>query len=142
MKDPCKLIGQNLKIMREALGMIQVQAAKRIDISVSGYREIERGNANPTLRTIELIAKGMGVPALSLLKEPLDQEKVKITQAVILLTKAITNLSMEQRKEFLDMTIKLVSSFPPIELKEYGDKLAFSEDKQDTGEESKGTKVK
>ena len=130
MKDPCKLIGQNLKILREALGITQMEAARRIDISVSGYREIERGNANPTLRTVELIANGMGVPALALLKEPLDPDKVQITQAVILLTKAIANLNMAQRKEFLDMTIKLVTSFPPVEMEGYYEKTPAQEEKQ------------
>lgn len=70
MKDPCKIIGHNLRILRDALGITQMEAARRIDISVSGYREIERGNANPTLRTVELIADGMGVPPLALIKEP------------------------------------------------------------------------
>lgn len=90
MKDPCKIIGHNLRILRDALGITQMEAARRIDISVSGYREIERGNANPTLRTVELIADGMGVPPLALIKEPLDSDKVQFIQAVILLTRAIS----------------------------------------------------
>ena len=95
MKDPCKIIGHNLRILRDALGITQMEAARRIDISVSGYREIERGNANPTLRTVELIADGMGVPPLALIKEPLDSDKVQIIQAVI-----------------LDMTANLIKTFP------------------------------
>ena len=115
MKDPCKIIGHNLRILRDALGITQMEAARRIDISVSGYREIERGNANPTLRTVELIADGMGVPPLALIKEPLDSDKVQIIQAVILLTRAISHLSANQRKESLDMTASLIKTFPEEE---------------------------
>lgn len=136
-KDPCKLIGKNLKILREAMGITQVEAATRIDISVSGYREIERGNANPTLRTIELIADGLGVPALALLKEPLSPERVQITQAVILLTQAISHLSPEERQEFLAMTIRLISIFPPVDTSEYYELLDIPvKDKQNEGEVS------
>ena len=92
-----------------------MEAARRIDISVSGYREIERGNANPTLRTVELIADGMGVPPLALIKEPLDSDKVQIIQAVILLTRAISHLSANQRKESLDMPANLIKTFPEEE---------------------------
>ena len=112
MKDPCKIIGHNLRILRDALGISQMEAAHKIDISVSSYREIERGNANPTLRTVELIADGMGVPPLALIKEPLDSDKVQIIQAVILLTRAISRMSADQRKESLDMTESLVEVFP------------------------------
>ena len=134
-KDPCKLIGENLKILREAMGITQMEAAKRIDISVSGYREIERGNANPTLRTVELIADGLGVPALALLKEPLSPERVQITQAVILLTQAISHRSAEERKDFLAMTSRLISMFPPVEPIEYYDLLDFPmKTKEDEGE--------
>lgn len=115
MKDPCKIIGHNLRILRDALGITQMEAARRIDISVSGYREIERGNANPTLRTVELIADGMGVPPLALIKEPLDSDKVQIIQAVILLTRAISHLSANQRKESFDMTANLIKTFPEEE---------------------------
>jgi len=75
-KNSCKLIGENLKVLRKTLGITQMEAAERIDISVSGYREIERGNANPTLRTLELIAKGLDVPPLALLKNSMEEEKV------------------------------------------------------------------
>ena len=118
MKDPCKIIGHNLRILRDALGITQMEAARRIDISVSGYREIERGNANPTLRTVELIADGMSVPPLTLIKEPLDSDKVQIIQAVILLTRALSHLSANQRKEFLDMTANLIKTFPEEEERE------------------------
>ena len=88
-KNSCKLIGENLKVLRKTLGITQMEAAERIDISVSGYREIERGNANPTLRTLELIAKGLDVPPLALLKNSMEEEKVQITRAIMLILSLI-----------------------------------------------------
>lgn len=109
-KNSCKLIGENLKVLRKTLGITQLEAAERIDISVSGYREIERGNANPTLRTLELIAKGLDVPPLALLKNSMEEEKVQITRAIMLLAMAVSKLTLPQRKQFLDQVNLLVNS--------------------------------
>ncbi|MEY8382691.1 helix-turn-helix transcriptional regulator [Christensenellaceae bacterium 44-20] len=109
-KNSCKLIGENLKVLRKTLGITQMEAAERIDISVSGYREIERGNANPTLRTLELIAKGLDVPPLALLKNSMEEEKVQITRAIMLIALAVSKLSLPQRRQFLDQVNLLVTS--------------------------------
>ena len=109
-KSSCKQIGENLKVLRKAQGITQLEAAKRIDISVSGYREIERGNAKPTLRTLELIAKGMDVPPLALLRNSMEEEKVQITRAVMLIAMAVNKLSLPQRKQFLNQVNLLVTS--------------------------------
>jgi len=109
-KDSCKIIGENLKVLRKTLGITQLEAAERIDISVSGYREIERGNANPTLRTLELIAKGLDVPPLALLKNSMEEEKVQITRAIMLIALAVSKLSLPQRRQFLDQVNLLVTS--------------------------------
>ena len=109
-KDSCKIIGENLKVLRKTLGITQLEAAQRIDISVSGYREIERGNANPTLRTLELIAKGLEVPPLALLKSSMEEEKVQITRAIMLIAVAVSKLSVPQRRQFLEQVTLLVTS--------------------------------
>ena len=99
-----------MKVLRKTLGITQMEAAERIDISVSGYREIERGNANPTLRTLELIAKGLDVPPLALLKNSMEEEKVQITRAIMLIAVAVSKLSLPQRRQFLDQVNLLVTS--------------------------------
>lgn len=114
-KNSCKQIGENLKVLRKTLGITQMEAAERIDISVSGYREIERGNANPTLRTLELIAKGLEVPPLALLKNSMEEEKVQITRAIMLIAVAVGKLSLPMRKQFLDLVTLLVGAIPESE---------------------------
>ena len=123
-KNSCKIIGENLKVLRKTLGITQLKAAERIDISVSGYREIERGNANPTLRTLELIAKGLEVPPLALLKDSMEEEKVQITRAIMQISLAVNKLTLLQRKQFLDLVGLLVASLSASEQEE-GEQNAF-----------------
>ena len=123
-KNSCKIIGENLKVLRKTLGITQMEAAERIDISVSGYREIERGNANPTLRTLELIAKGLEVPPLALLKDSMEEEKVQITRAIMQISLAVNKLTLPQRKQFLDLVGLLVASLSASEQEE-GEQNAF-----------------
>ena len=123
-KNSCKIIGENLKVLRKTLGITQMEAAERIDISVSGYWEIERGNANPTLRTLELIAKGLEVPPLALLKDSMEEEKVQITRAIMQISLAVNKLTLLQRKQFLDLVGLLVASLSASEQEE-GEQNAF-----------------
>ena len=123
-KNSCKIIGENLKVLRKTLGITQLKAAERIDISVSGYREIERGNANPTLRTLELIAKGLEVPPLALLKDSMEEEKVQITRAIMQISLAVNKLTLLRRKQFLDLVGLLVASLSASEQEE-GEQNAF-----------------
>ena len=123
-KNSCKIIGENLKVLRKTLGITQLEAAERIDISVSGYREIERGNANPTLRTLELIAKGLEVPPLALLKDSMEEEKVQITRAIMQISLAVNKLTLLQRKQFLNLVGLLVASLSDSEQEE-GEQDAF-----------------
>lgn len=130
-KNSCKLIGENLKVLRKTLGITQMEAAERIDISVSGYREIERGNANPTLRTLELIAKGLDVPPLALLKNSMEEEKVQITRAIMLIAVAVSKLSLTMRKQFLDQVNLLVMSLSEPE--EFEQELLENADEEKRG---------
>ena len=127
-KNSCKQIGENLKVLRKTLGITQMEAAERIDISVSGYREIERGNANPTLRTLELIAKGLEVPPLALLKNSMEEEKVQITRAIMLIAVAVGKLSLPMRKQFLDLVTLLVGALPESE--EFREELSEKDDEE------------
>ena len=130
-KNSCKQIGENLKVLRKTLGLTQLEAAERIDISVSGYREIERGNANPTLRTLELIAKGLDVPPLALLKNSMEEEKVQITRAIMLIAVAVSKLSLPMRKQFLDQVNLLVMSLSEPE--EFEQELLENADEEKRG---------
>lgn len=58
-----KKIGKSIKARRKALRVTQQQLAQLADVSVNTLYKIERGQANPTLETLDGIADvlGMGV---------------------------------------------------------------------------------
>ena len=56
-----KRIGNSIKARRKALRVTQIQLAKLADISVNTLYKIERGQANPTLETLDGIAEVLGM---------------------------------------------------------------------------------
>lgn len=63
-------IGQKIIQIRQDKGIRQVDLAINTNIDDGSLRRIESGKTNPTLKTLEKIASGLGVP----LKELLDFE--------------------------------------------------------------------
>ena len=66
MADVKKLMGKQIKILRQARGMSQEQLAEKISMNAKYLSGIERGKANPTLDTLIRLAGalGVGVPEL------------------------------------------------------------------------------
>lgn len=63
--SPQKQIVKNLKRLRRKAGMSQAQVAEKAEIHVNYYARIERGETNPSLETLEAIAKALKVKAYS-----------------------------------------------------------------------------
>ena len=61
-------LGINVKKYRKAKWMTQEQLANLSGISLTEFRAIERFRANPSLNTVELVTKALGVSPLDLLK--------------------------------------------------------------------------
>ena len=54
-------IGNSIKARRKALRVTQQQLAQLADVSVNTLYKIERGQANPTLETLDGIADVLGM---------------------------------------------------------------------------------
>lgn len=54
-------IGQNIVLLRKAKNISQEQLALRAEMSVSFLRDIEHGQANPSLESLERLADILGV---------------------------------------------------------------------------------
>ncbi len=54
-------IGNSIKARRKALRVTQLQSAELAGISVNTLYKIERGQANPTLETLDGIADVLGM---------------------------------------------------------------------------------
>lgn len=54
--------GLNIRRLRLKLGQSQTALAKRAGISLNYLGSLERGCQNPSLKTLEKVAKGLGCP--------------------------------------------------------------------------------
>ncbi|MER8639318.1 helix-turn-helix transcriptional regulator [Mesorhizobium sp. M0700] len=68
-----KLVGENFARLRAASGLTQEQVAERSNLSQQYLSDLERGKRNPTIETLQAIARALGVSHLDLVK-PTDQE--------------------------------------------------------------------
>jgi len=65
-----KQFGLNVKQLRLAAGLSQEAFADRCGFARSYMSRIERGNANPSLDAVEVLATALNVPASALLEAP------------------------------------------------------------------------
>lgn len=76
MKDVNKIIGENLKQLREERGYSLSNLAEMVQVSKSMLSQIEKGETNPSVGTIWKIANGLRVSFTSLLQEETTAFKV------------------------------------------------------------------
>lgn len=68
MKEISKKLGENLKKVRAKKKLSQGALARLLDVDKGYISNIESGNKNPTLATIQRLADALGVSADELLK--------------------------------------------------------------------------
>jgi transcriptional regulator with XRE-family HTH domain len=66
-KDIQAQFGTRLKSLRKKKGWTQAELAEYLGLDRGYISEVERGNRNPTLATVDVIAKGFGVSLSRLL---------------------------------------------------------------------------
>ena len=59
--DSLQMIGRKLREAREKQHLTQVEVAEKADISTNHYAQIERGEANASIETLENILKALNV---------------------------------------------------------------------------------
>ncbi|HET8574860.1 MAG TPA: helix-turn-helix transcriptional regulator [Candidatus Paceibacterota bacterium] len=68
MDTPTKRLGKNIKRIREQKNMSQGDICRATRLDRAQVSNIESGNGNPTLATIERLAGALGVTSDELLK--------------------------------------------------------------------------
>lgn len=63
-------ISENVRLLRERLGLTQKQLAEKIGVSHPRISDIENHKGEPKITTIERVAEGLGVSVLDLMKPP------------------------------------------------------------------------
>ena len=67
MSTSAQKLGVNIKRIRESKGMTQGDLCRKLEVDRSYMSNVENGNKNPTLATIERIAMALGVTTKELL---------------------------------------------------------------------------
>jgi len=62
-----KKLGENIVRLRKEKKLKQIDLAINLDIEDSALRRIEKGRTNPTIKTLYLIAKELGVKVKDLI---------------------------------------------------------------------------
>lgn len=68
MSNSSKKLGNNIRKIREEKGLMQIDLCKKLEVDRAYMSNIENGKKNPTLLTVEKIAKALNVPASELLE--------------------------------------------------------------------------
>ena len=67
MSNPAKKLGENIRRIRLTKDMTQGDLCRKLEVDRAYMSNIESGKKNPTLSTIERIAKALGVTINELL---------------------------------------------------------------------------
>ncbi len=68
MTDSAKKLGKNIRKLRLERTLTQGGLSKKVGVDTPYLSNVENGNKNPTLATIEKIAKALGVSIEELMK--------------------------------------------------------------------------
>lgn len=68
MSNSAKKLGQNIRKIRLAKGMTQGDLCRKLEVDRGYMSNVETGKKNPTLATIERIAKALNVSIEELMK--------------------------------------------------------------------------
>ena len=77
MSEIVKVLGNNIRRLRKSQNLTQEQLAEKADISVPYMTQIELGQKQPTLETVEAIANALKIPFDGLFRtEPTTNENI------------------------------------------------------------------
>jgi transcriptional regulator with XRE-family HTH domain len=75
--DLPKILGRNVRRVREELSAPQEEIAFRAGINRAYLSDVERGERNPTVRVIGRIAKALNVDPAELFRAPAERQQKK-----------------------------------------------------------------
>ncbi|OPH60301.1 hypothetical protein BC351_17540 [Paenibacillus ferrarius] len=96
-----QIIGEKIRLLRLKNGLSQEQLALQSGVNTSYLGQVERGENNPTVQTLEKIANGLNVPIGSLMiNNELEESSEKDKKTVL------TVFSPDDLKQLIIDTIK------------------------------------
>jgi len=106
MKDIALIVGERIRAYRKSSGLTQEKLAEKAELHHTYIGQLERGEKNATLETIEKIAAALGLPLEVLFEAIITGEKnnTHAKEAYNL----ITPLSGKEQQAILDLIKKTV----------------------------------
>lgn len=81
MLDYLNLFSEHVLLLQEARGLSKQELAELGGVSAAFVTQLVQGTANPTLKTMQNLAEGLGVP-LSILLKPSNSEEWQVLLAM------------------------------------------------------------
>ena len=97
-----KSIGERIKEARKTAGLTQVELAKKTDLSRSYIGDIEKDRYNPSVSTLQLIAKATNAPLETLLPSTEPQQPAGRGVRIPVLGRVVAGIPIEAVEEILD----------------------------------------
>lgn len=97
-------IGDNIKRVREAKNLTQKEVIMAIDMGAAMYSRIESGKTEPSLTTLEKIAKALGVSLVELIQSDESLSDVNsVDKSLMEKVRLMEALNDEERKTIYTM---------------------------------------
>ena len=97
-------IGDNIKRVREAKNLTQKEVIMAIDMGAAMYSRIESGKTEPSLTTLEKIAKALGVSLVELIQSDESLSDVNsVDKSLMEKVRLMDALNDEERKTIYTM---------------------------------------
>ena len=97
-------IGSNIKRVREAKNLSQKEVITAIDMGAAMYSRIESGKTEPSLSTLEKIAKALGVSLVELIQTDESMNDVNsVDKSLMEKVRLMEALNDEERKTIYTM---------------------------------------
>lgn len=97
-----KLFGKKIKAIRRSREVTQEQLAELSGLSLQYIGEIERGTRNPSLTSMESLAKALDLPIAELLN--MDEFKLSTEELRTILAKQIESADEERLRAFFHVS--------------------------------------
>lgn len=103
-------IGINIKRIRELKGFSQRDITNLISMNPAQYNRIEKGKTNPSVTTIEKIAKALGIKTYELFLEEVTNENINsFDKTSVEKLSLIDQLTLEEQKTIFSILDAFVS---------------------------------
>lgn len=106
-------LSAKLKALRALRGKSLEEFSEELQVSKTTLQEIESGKGNPTLVTLQLIAKNLGIPASALLGDTPDTSELLTSQLILSALSFVQSLPEERRTLVFRLFDQLVVLLQP-----------------------------